>query len=197
MRLLMYSWCPDLMTIAITSPVWKSNTCLSEKKQVAFFSRSMSCRMFASLCQVQRFTSEWRRIVERFGYVAESTGLGVGSAFSYIFAPKKSEAMDWFWQRLQNHGQKFYGEAGPPKKPMMGVGCGRSGVQCVLELFTSVQWHRHSAPLFHLKIFRGLNQRCCQLLVGLQAALWQGPGLQETPLDHSLRQCVILGQDSS
>ena len=46
--------------------------------------------MFASLCQVQRFTSEWRRIVERFGYVAESTGLGVGSAFWYIFAPKNN-----------------------------------------------------------------------------------------------------------
>ena len=26
-----------------------------------------------------------------------------------------------------------------PKKNMMRVGCGRSGVQCVLELFTSVQ----------------------------------------------------------
>ena len=67
---------------------------LVRKKQVDLFSRSMSCRMFASLCQVQRFTSEWRRIVERFGYVAESTGLGVGSAFLYIFAPKKPEAMD-------------------------------------------------------------------------------------------------------
>lgn len=172
---------------------------LVRKKQVAFFSRSMSCRMSANLCQVQRFTSEWRRIVERFGYVAESSRRVGCSAFWYIFAPRKTWGDGLILTTTTKPWTEVLWRGGPPKKPW----CEWVAVGLVynvfLELFTSVQWHRHSAPLFHLKIFRGLNQRSCrQLLVGLQAALWQGPGLQETPLDyHSLRQCVILGQDSS